>query len=58
MSPIDNAFAVGYGHLGDNNLHLNVLTPHYDKEVQSVCVCGVGVSGEHCFAEHCSLTER
>lgn len=56
VSPIDNAFAVGYGHLGDNNLHLNVLTPHYDKEALSliepfvyeeVCRMRGSISAEH-----------
>jgi len=28
-----HAGVVGYGHLGDGNLHLNVHTPHFDPEV-------------------------
>jgi D-2-hydroxyglutarate dehydrogenase len=28
-----SAQVVGYGHLGDGNLHLNVWTPTYDKDV-------------------------
>ena len=28
-----SAQVVGYGHLGDGNLHLNVWTPTYDKHV-------------------------
>ncbi|BAU00017.1 hypothetical protein VIGAN_10157200 [Vigna angularis var. angularis] len=29
------ANVVGYGHLGDSNLHLNVSTPHYDDKILS-----------------------
>ncbi|KAK9375994.1 uncharacterized protein V1513DRAFT_440345 [Lipomyces chichibuensis] len=27
---------VGYGHLGDGNLHLNVAVKHYDKEIEYI----------------------
>mmetsp|Transcript_119134 Transcript_119134/g.371144 ORF Transcript_119134/g.371144 Transcript_119134/m.371144 type:complete len:161 (+) Transcript_119134:87-569(+) len=27
---------VGYGHIGDSNLHLNVTTPEYSKEVMAL----------------------
>merc|ERR1712151_118819 len=27
---------VGYGHIGDSNLHLNVTTPEYSKEVMEL----------------------
>lgn len=29
----NTANVIGYGHLGDGNLHLNVSTPHYDDKV-------------------------
>ena len=29
----NSAVVVGYGHLGDGNLHLNVSTPKYDEKV-------------------------
>ena len=29
----DSAVVVGYGHLGDGNLHLNVSAPKYDDKV-------------------------
>jgi len=29
----NRANVIGYGHLGDGNLHLNVSTPHYDDKV-------------------------
>ncbi|KAL5254610.1 hypothetical protein ACHWQZ_G014149 [Mnemiopsis leidyi] len=32
----EGAFSVGYGHLGDNNLHLNVITPHYSAQALSL----------------------
>lgn len=35
MRKTDGAFSVGYGHLGDNNLHLNIITPQYCTQVCS-----------------------
>jgi D-2-hydroxyglutarate dehydrogenase len=29
----DAANVIGYGHLGDGNLHLNVSVPQYDEKV-------------------------
>jgi len=29
----DNAEVLGYGHLGDGNLHLNILSSKYDDSV-------------------------
>jgi hypothetical protein len=29
----DNAEVLGYGHLGDGNLHLNILSSKYDNNV-------------------------
>ncbi|KAL9322422.1 hypothetical protein ACSQ67_010475 [Phaseolus vulgaris] len=31
----NTANVIGYGHLGDGNLHLNVSTPHYDDKILS-----------------------
>ncbi|XP_027906818.1 D-2-hydroxyglutarate dehydrogenase, mitochondrial [Vigna unguiculata] len=31
----NTANVIGYGHLGDSNLHLNVSTPHYDDKILS-----------------------
>ncbi|KAK7367338.1 hypothetical protein VNO80_09349 [Phaseolus coccineus] len=31
----NTANVIGYGHLGDGNLHLNVSTPHYDEKILS-----------------------
>lgn len=32
----DLAKVVGYGHLGDGNLHFNVSAPQYDDKVRSL----------------------
>eukprot|EP00116_Pleurobrachia_bachei_P018151 sb/3478413/ len=29
----ENCISVGYGHLGDNNLHLNLVTPTYSTQL-------------------------
>jgi FAD/FMN-containing dehydrogenase len=31
-----NVGVVGYGHLGDSNLHLNIHSPTYDKRIHSL----------------------
>ncbi|RDX88084.1 D-2-hydroxyglutarate dehydrogenase, mitochondrial, partial [Mucuna pruriens] len=31
----NTANVIGYGHLGDGNLHLNISTPHYDDKILS-----------------------
>ena len=47
---------VGYGHIGDGNLHLNIVTPEYDKEIHKqlepyvyewVRDCSGSISAEH-----------
>eukprot|EP00299_Pterocystis_sp_00344_P017696 c8865_g1_i3.p1 GENE.c8865_g1_i3~~c8865_g1_i3.p1 ORF type:complete len:336 (-),score=100.09 c8865_g1_i3:18-1025(-) len=30
------AIALGFGHLGDGNLHLNISTPKYDEKIQEI----------------------
>ena len=34
MAGVDGAVVVGYGHLGDANLHLNIAVPEYSSEVE------------------------
>eukprot|EP00116_Pleurobrachia_bachei_P000738 sb/3461000/ len=45
----ENCISVGYGHLGDNNLHLNLVTPTYSTQVKEVLCeqegCHVGSYG-------------
>jgi len=31
-----DATVIGYGHLGDSNLHLNIITPKYDEETINI----------------------
>lgn len=35
----DAAVVVGYGHLGDGNVHLNVSAPKYDDQVLKQLPC-------------------
>lgn len=34
----DSSKVIGYGHLGDGNLHLNISTPQYDDMVISFSI--------------------
>lgn len=36
VSHIPHAFVVGYGHVGDSNLHLNVSSPEFDPHILSL----------------------
>ncbi|XP_029643465.1 D-2-hydroxyglutarate dehydrogenase, mitochondrial [Octopus sinensis] len=35
-APIPNTRVVGYGHVGDSNLHLNLTSPEYNDELQNL----------------------
>jgi hypothetical protein len=39
----DNAEVLGYGHLGDGNLHLNILSSKYDDNVCLLYQLGSGL---------------
>lgn len=48
------ANVVGYGHLGDGNLHLNISVPQYDNTVISLFL----IEDFSCVCEGCSFPNK